>query len=65
MKVNLRLIDSETWVCWRKEKIDSTPVRGAALEVELTDGIKDILEQYEGFVEAVPTESKIFEDQSS
>ena len=59
MKVRLHLPESDTWVCYKDGRITDTLVRGMALEVELTDGVKDILERYDGFVTAVPCNSEI------
>lgn len=57
--VRLYLPESDTWICRKEGKITDTFVKGMALEVELTDGIKDILEQHEGMVTAVPCSSEI------
>lgn len=54
MIVNLRLKDSDTWVCRRDGHIDETFVKGAALTIELTEEIKEIIAEYEDMIEAVP-----------
>jgi hypothetical protein len=54
MLVNLQLKESGSWICRKDGKINETFVRGAALDIELTDGIKEIAEKFSDMVEIVP-----------
>ena len=59
MLVNLQLTESGTWIRLRKSRITDTLVKGAALDIELTDGIKDIVKKFDGMVQIVPINQEV------